>query len=464
MKNIILTLLVTWPLAMAAQTPILVKTFPNPTPAEGEFFGWAMAPLGNDRVLVGAPYVADAQPGGGFAYSIGEAYLFSTNGTLLNTFTNPTPQAGDLFGNATATIGNDLILIAAYSDNAAADNAGVIHLFAPNGALLNTITNPQPTDSAGFGYSLAVVGNDRIVAGAPGELSFGGRGSIGVAYLMNTNGALLATFTNPAPTLGDNFGGAVATVGTEYILIGATGDDQGAEDAGRAYLFRTNGALVTTFDNPTPGTNDLFSIRLSAFDNDRVLIGCPRDSSAASMAGAVYLFHINGTLLNTFTRNTVNQNFGVPSALGNLVLVGAPSDNTGAAGAGAAYLYTTSGTLVATITNPAPASADHFGYKFVPMGTDQVLISGEWEAGSVGAVYLYSLPPPPSLTIRRTGSNTVTVSWPAAASNFVLQQNTNSVSSINWSNITSGIVNDGTTKTLVINPASGTRFYRLLIP
>lgn len=54
------------------------------------------------------------------------------------------------------------------------------------------------------------------------------------------------------------------------------------------------------------------------------------------MAGAAYLFHINGTLLKTFTRNTVNQNHGVPAALGNLVLVGAPGDNTGAAGAGAA--------------------------------------------------------------------------------------------------------------------------------
>ena len=73
-------------------------------------------------------------------------------------------------------------------------------------------------------------------------------------------------------------------------------------------------------------------------------------------------------------------------------------------------------------------------------------------------------PLPPSLTIRRTGSNAVTVSWPATASNFVLQQNTNSFSSINWSNITSGIQNDGTNKSLVVNPASGTRFYRLVIP
>lgn len=69
----------------------------------------------------------------------------------------------------------------------------------------------------------------------------------------------------------------------------------------------------------------------------------------------------------------------------------------------------------------------------------------------------------PRLTITRS-NNAVIVSWPASASNFILQQNTNSPSSINWSNITSGIQNDGTTKTLVINPASGNRFYRLMLP
>lgn len=117
MKNMVLILLVTWPLALVAQTPVRVKTFPNPTPEGGEYFGWAMAPLGNDRVLVGAPYAGNPDI---YTYWLGEAYLFSTNGTLLNTFTNPTPESGDLFGSAIATIGNDLILIAAHSDNAAA--------------------------------------------------------------------------------------------------------------------------------------------------------------------------------------------------------------------------------------------------------------------------------------------------------------------------------------------------------
>jgi hypothetical protein len=62
MKHIISTLVLTLPLAMAAQTPILVKTFPNPTPAAGDSFSWSVAALGNDHVLIGAPYDGPTMP------------------------------------------------------------------------------------------------------------------------------------------------------------------------------------------------------------------------------------------------------------------------------------------------------------------------------------------------------------------------------------------------------------------
>ena len=88
-----------------------------------------------------------------------------------------------------------------------------------------------------------------------------------------------------------------------------------------------------------------------------------------------------------------------------------------------------------------------------------------WEAtyGGLPTVML-GAPAPPSVAIQRTTTNTVVVSWPSTATGFMLQQNTNRLNSVNWSNVTSGISNDGTTKTLVVNPASGARFYRLVIP
>ena len=70
-------------------------------------------------------------------------------------------------------------------------------------------------------------------------------------------------------------------------------------------------------------------------------------------------------------------------------------------------------------------------------------------------------PGAPPLSIARTTTNTVAVSWPSPSTGFTLQQNTNGVALVNWSNVTATIQDDGTTKTLIVNPPSGHRFYRL---
>jgi len=60
--------------------------------------------------------------------------------------------------------------------------------------------------------------------------------------------------------------------------------------------------------------------------------------------------------------------------------------------------------------------------------------------------------------------NTLAVSRSQRSSNWSLQQNTNRVSSLNWSNVTATIQDDGTTKTLIVNPPAGNCFYRLFKP
>ena len=67
----------------------------------------------------------------------------------------------------------------------------------------------------------------------------------------------------------------------------------------------------------------------------------------------------------------------------------------------------------------------------------------------------------PLLTIMHTTTNTVAVFWPSPSIGWNLQQNTNSLSPANWSDVTANIQDDGTTKTLIVNPATGNRFYRL---
>lgn len=79
----------------------------------------------------------------------------------------------------------------------------------------------------------------------------------------------------------------------------------------------------------------------------------------------------------------------------------------------------------------------------------------------IGAV---QLPGSPLLTIARTATNTVAISWPSPSIGFTLQQNTNDVASLNWSNVVAVPSDNGTTKTVIINPPTGSRFYRLIKP
>ena len=68
------------------------------------------------------------------------------------------------------------------------------------------------------------------------------------------------------------------------------------------------------------------------------------------------------------------------------------------------------------------------------------------------------------LTITRTTTNTMAIPWFSPATGFTLQQNTNSVSSLNWSNVVTVPTDDGTTKTVIVNPPTGNRYYRLFKP
>ncbi|MCL4788923.1 MAG: hypothetical protein KJ070_19370 [Verrucomicrobia bacterium] len=84
--------------------------------------------------------------------------------------------------------------------------------------------------------------------------------------------------------------------------------------------------------------------------------------------------------------------------------------------------------------------------------------------GGFWAIQTVQTPGAPFLSITRTTTNTVLVSWASPSTGWTLQQNTNSISSVNWSNAPGTIQDNGTTKTLIVNPPTGNRFYRLFKP
>lgn len=144
-------------------------------------FGYALTGVGSDRVLISARTDTAGGP------NAGAAYLFSTNGTLLTTFTNPTPASPIAFGQAVASVGEDHVLISAHL-SATPPFSGKVYLFNTDGTLLTSIADPDPTSGGNFGYALAAV-SSKAVAGAPDTVSGG------EAYLIDLP---LGSATGPA--------------------------------------------------------------------------------------------------------------------------------------------------------------------------------------------------------------------------------------------------------------------------
>ena len=358
-----------------------------------------------------------------FALGAATTYLFNTNGTLLTSF--PGVWA------AMSVLGNDRVVCGSIGTSFGGFNsAGAVHLFDTNGTLVNTISNPAPFHFDYFGWSVAAVGNDRVIVGALQDDT--GATDTGAAYLFSTNGTLLTTFTNPTPANTDYFGWRVAALGNDRVLIGVPNDDLGAGDAGVAYLYSTSGALLYTFTNPTPANTGQFGYSIATLGNDKVLIAAPRGDIGAIDAGQVYLFTTNGILITSFTNPTpaTSDYFGWDvAAMGNdRVLISTYLDDTGATDTGAAYLFSTNGTLLNTFTNPAAKDNGQFGYSVAGVGENRVLVGARYNGGTQfttpGLAYLFTLETPvgPALSVQRVAGGNVRVFWPMPADGFLLDE------------------------------------------
>jgi len=256
---------------MSYGEPITINN-PAPLPAY-DYFGSSVSIYG-DKVLIGAERDGTS------------AYLFdATTGALLQTFDNPT--SGGYFGSSVSIYG-DKVLIGAHWDSTGATKTGSAYLFdVTTGGLLQTINNPTPAQGDLFGRSVSIYG-DKALIGAAQDDTVVNTG--GFAYLYDTiTGALLQTFINPTQMSGDHFSSSVSIYG-DKVLIGADGDDTGAANAGSAYLYdATTGALLQTFNNPTPVEYEEFGDSVSIY-GDKVLIGAQYDTTGATDAGSAYLY------------------------------------------------------------------------------------------------------------------------------------------------------------------------------
>jgi hypothetical protein len=208
----------------------------------------------------------------------------ASDGNLLHTFLNPSGMNYEYFGGSIAA-GSTAFAVGAPTK---LSGQGKAYLFNNvTGNLMHTFQSPQYPIDDYFGYSVAMLGNN-VLVGAPGNV-VGSGNTPGTAYLFDgTTGQLLHTFADPAGQAGDLFGVSVAALG-ENILIGASRDDTAASNAGAAYLFDSTGNLLRTYYDPAGQPGDRFGYSVAAVGNDALI-----SAFSSGEGGAVYLFQGQG--------------------------------------------------------------------------------------------------------------------------------------------------------------------------
>lgn len=344
-----------------APTDILLR---NNTVVENSPNGTFVAALDNNTSVGGGfgAEIASGGTGNDAFLAIGEENFNNLSGRvrilraqtseLLFTIDNPTPSNLDRFG-AVIRATDQRVFVSATGDDTAGQTAGAVYVYnRTTGALLHTITAPNPAGNEEFGTIMSVHGDTLVV----------GRGSSSPdIHVFNAlTGQLLQTIAT-----GTAFAPNSVFVDAQRIYVG---DARFASLSGRVLVFnRTTGALIQTIVNPdsTTPNSDFFGIRVVA-TSDRLVVGASGQDVNGRNTGAVYVFNIaSGALLQTLTQSSPDEHsemgLGLSVGGGRVLALASQADSVGDL-AGRAYLFDIfTGALIRVIDEIPGQSNGRFG-------------------------------------------------------------------------------------------------------
>jgi hypothetical protein len=431
-RGIVFALFLSWSLPARAASSLLILDNPLRLPFTG--FASSLAVVGD----LDGDGVSDYLVGAYEHYwqenlNQGRAFVFSgQSGKLLRTLDLPYPHQGAAFGSAVAGAGDvnqdgvpDL-LVGAFGQG----ESGQAFVFSgKNGELLYTLQAPQRQFGAGFGWSVAALGDltgDGIPELLVGAFAQEGRGR---AFVFNgQNGKVLRVLAPPSPLDGVAFGWSVAGAGDldqdgfPDILVGAPYTSVGETSVqGRVFAFSgRTGKLLYALTDPFPRAGEGFGWRVASggdLNEDGVpdiLIGAPYKTGEGTRSeGAVFVFNgANGSLLFSLRNPGLNKSYsgfgltvgqslditgdGIPE-----ILVSAPYQKVDFDYVqGEVFLFDgRDGRHLSTFDDPSPHQGATFGYAVVSPGDvngDQIPDFAIGAAGqsimdkvAVGRVYIF---------------------------------------------------------------------------
>ncbi len=355
-----------------------------PDAAEPLGFGTSVDLFGNTAIV--GSYSGAFPPG-----VIGTAYLFDiASGDQLLELRPSGPGSAERFGQ-TVAVSDQWAVVGAPYDDEMGSKSGAAYVFdVANGQQVRKLKASDGEAGDRLGFSLAMDG-DLAIIGAWGDDD--GADESGAAYVFDVKtGEELFKLSASDAMADDRFSSSVAINGKRAIV----GTFRSGFIQGTAYVFDTDTGQEV-FKLNSPGTSDAFG-ELVAINGKLATVGAFGDSERGMNAGAVYVFDAaTGDELYKLTASDAmpGANFGGVAIDDDSILVSAAGAPPG--GTGAAYLFDGSnGTELLKLRASDGAAADFFGGALAISG-NRVIIGASGVDGvaqNSGAVYVFYIPEP----------------------------------------------------------------------
>lgn len=220
-------------------------------------------------------------------------------------------------------------------------DSGAVHVFhrgAGGWTQLDVLRPPVATP--GFGWGLSAEG-DTLVVAAPQ------RGSVHAYARQGDLWSPAHVFTSDDPAENDEFGSSVSLSG-DRLVIGATGDDEVAPDAGALYVFErgAGGWRLATKLAPADLTPQA-RLGHARLDGERMI----------ALAGSELLtFELSGGTWNERARLARGSNVTDLALAGDVAVLGRPSADDAAQGGGAVEVFAFDSAPCRSLATPRPVS------------------------------------------------------------------------------------------------------------
>ncbi len=264
-----------------------------------DYFGSSVS-ISGDYAVIGA----NGDDDGGS--DSGSAYVFKRDGTTWveqAKLTAGDPWSFDYFGSS-VSISGDYAVVGAYADDDGGSYSGSAYIFKREGTTWVEQAKLTASDAAAadyFGYSVSISG-DYAVVGAYAD-DDGGSYS-GSAYIFKRDGTIWteqAKLKAGDAAASDYFGRSVSIDG-DYAVISSPGDDVGGSSTGSAYIFKRKGTTWTEQAKLTANyaaTSDGFGTSVS-IGGDYAILGATGDDDGGSQSGAAYIYPISTVKIITY--------------------------------------------------------------------------------------------------------------------------------------------------------------------